>query len=121
MTMTLTDKRDAGKTRRVAQADQRTQLAARIARLREDAGLSQTELGRRMHARGFTNWHQTTVSRTEKAERDPSVFEVLALANIFGTTVEAMAGIAPEPVTEYAAGLRHAIDTLTRELEGRTV
>lgn len=91
-------------------------LAGRITRLRVRAGLSQTELGRRMQDEGFSNWYQTTVSRTEKADRDPSVFEVIALARIFGTTVEAMAGTSAGPAVDYAAGLRHAVALLSREL-----
>lgn len=69
-----------------------------------------------MQDEGFSNWYQTTVSRTEKADRDPSVFEVIALARIFGTTVEAMAGSTSEPMVDYAAGLRHAVALLGREL-----
>lgn len=94
----------------------RGELAGRVTRFRLRAELSQSEVARQMREAGFENWNQMTASRTEKAKRDPSVFELIALANIFGTTIEAMVNFGVEPVFDHTAGLRYAVSVLSREL-----
>ena len=44
--------------------------------------MNQTELARHMKARGFTNWYQQTVQRTEAGEREIRLNEGEALAQI---------------------------------------
>lgn len=67
-------------------------FAAAVRRYREELGISQGELARRMTAQGYA-WHQTTVARTESGDRPARLGEAVALSAI----------------------LRFSLDTLTHE------
>lgn len=54
---------------------------------REEAGLSQAALGEYMVNNGFPAWRQTTVSRTERGERELIFGEAVALESLFGRAV----------------------------------
>jgi transcriptional regulator with XRE-family HTH domain len=62
-------------------------LGTRVSELRRARGWPQEELARRMRDAGFT-WRQTTVAKTEKADRPVRVNEAAALARLFETTIE---------------------------------
>ncbi|QOD04885.1 helix-turn-helix domain-containing protein [Pseudarthrobacter sp. BIM B-2242] len=57
-------------------------------RLREQNGWSQGELARRVTELGFTNFHQTTISRIEKAERPVRLSEARGIADALGKPVD---------------------------------
>jgi transcriptional regulator with XRE-family HTH domain len=70
-------------------------FAANLRATREDRGLSQAELARRMAEKGWP-WHQQTVGRVEAAQRVVRLGEAKDLASILETTVDALG----EPTTE---------------------
>jgi transcriptional regulator with XRE-family HTH domain len=61
-------------------------VAERIRARRIDLGLSQRDLARGMDGRGFS-WHQTTVAKTERAQRPLLVTELVSLAELLHTSV----------------------------------
>ena len=61
-------------------------LASRIRLLRTQHLLSQAGLAARMAQLGQP-WHQTTVAKTERADREMRYPELLALAEVFGLSV----------------------------------
>ena len=52
---------------------------------RQEADLTQAEVAEQMAEYGFP-WHTSTVSKTESGARDMSVSELIALAEVLGTT-----------------------------------
>lgn len=72
-------------------ADQTADLGARLAHnvraTREQRGLSQTQLAKRMGDYGL-RWVQTTVKRIENLERRVDIAEAHALARALGVTVD---------------------------------
>ena len=60
-----------------------------LERLRNERGWSQEYVARSMGARGFT-WHQTTVGRTERAQRPLRLNEAVALAALFGVPLHSL-------------------------------
>jgi transcriptional regulator with XRE-family HTH domain len=65
-------------------------FARRMAELRTDLGMSQSELARRMVENGFDSYSQMTVSRTEKGDRPIRLGEARVLARILNSSVEEM-------------------------------
>lgn len=63
----------------------RGDLARLIRQRRVERGLSQSHLASEMSRLGH-QWHQTTVVKTERAEREPRYTELLALAQILRIT-----------------------------------
>ena len=61
---------------------QRQVFGRAVRLLRTARGLKQSELAEHMAARGFP-WHGSTVSKTENGDRDPSLAEICALAEVF--------------------------------------
>lgn len=55
-----------------------------LIRLREEKGLSQSEVGRQISAMGFYGYNQMTVSRTEKGERPLRLNELEAYSRLYG-------------------------------------
>ncbi|KQQ66098.1 hypothetical protein ASF63_12310 [Microbacterium sp. Leaf320] len=70
--------------------DDEANFIRRMAELRADADMSQSELARRMAERGFETYSQTTVSRTEKGERPIRLGEARVLAEILGSSIAMM-------------------------------
>lgn len=70
--------------------DDEANFARRMAELRAEMGLSQSELARKMIDRGFDTYSQMTVSRTEKGERPIRLGEARVLAEILGSRIEDM-------------------------------
>lgn len=62
-------------------------LAGRIRQLRVERGWSQADLAKRMSQLGPA-WHQTTVAKTERAERELKYSEVRALAEALSIPLE---------------------------------
>ena len=63
-------------------------FAANVKATRERLGWSQGELARRVSDAGWTNFHQTTISRIEKAERAVRLSEAQGIADVLRTTVD---------------------------------
>ncbi len=59
-------------------------VASRLIRLRQEAGMTQAELGEKL------NYSDKTVSKWERGESIPDAFVLLRLADIYGTTVDAL-------------------------------
>jgi len=62
-------------------------LGKRVRELRQARGWSQDDVARQMVAGGFS-WRQTTVAKTEKADRPVRVNEATALAQLFETDLD---------------------------------
>lgn len=89
-------------------------FAVNIRERRERAGLSQSELSRRMAAVGWQYYPQT-VQRVEGGQRKVSVGEAEALARILETTVARL--IMPGPEAEAAGELEPATADANRAWE----
>lgn len=63
-------------------------IADNVKRLRDKHGLKQAELVEQLRANGLHDWHPTTLSRTESAERPVRLSEALVIAQVLGVTVE---------------------------------
>ncbi|QWY84619.1 helix-turn-helix DNA binding domain protein [Microbacterium phage Footloose] len=77
---------------------------------RELAGISQTELARRMAAKGF-NWSQMTVSRREENENTLRWNEGIALRDIIGYP-----SIETDRTADYRTVIWAQINALQQEL-----
>lgn len=66
--------------------------------LRENAGMSQTALATAMTERGHP-WHQQTVGRVQSGAQPLRAAELIALAEIFGTTLDRFTWSTPESDT----------------------
>lgn len=78
--------------------DVEAHIGHRVRQMRQQRGWSQRELADRMSAAGFTVWRQTTVAKTEVAERPLRVNEAVALAALFGMTIEQLAAADQHPL-----------------------
>lgn len=67
-----------------------TQFRVSVKDLREQRKWSQGELARRMAAEGWTDFHQTTISRIEKGARPVRLGEARTLARLLGADVGLM-------------------------------
>ncbi len=70
-------------------AGPRGDLARRLREARVEQGHSQAAVALLMEELGHS-WHQTTVAKTERAERDPRYSELVALAEIFGLPLSSL-------------------------------
>ena len=70
-------------------------FGANLRAVRDHRGMGQRELAARMAERRFP-WHQNTVTRVEKGDRDISFREVQALAWILGVTTDRFTWAGPE-------------------------
>lgn len=59
-------------------------VASNLIKLRQEAGMTQSELGEKL------NYSDKTVSKWERGESIPDAFVLLRLAEIYGTTVDAL-------------------------------
>jgi transcriptional regulator with XRE-family HTH domain len=76
-------------------------LGGAIREAREAAGLSQRALGAAMNEHGFP-WHHGTAGRTEGGQRSLPATELVALAELLGTTAAHLLGEAT--VSQFAVG-----------------
>jgi len=66
-----------------------TVIGQNIKRLREESGLTQTDLAEEMLRRGF-GWRKETVFQSESERRTVSIVEILGLCLIFGSPLDAI-------------------------------
>jgi transcriptional regulator with XRE-family HTH domain len=79
-----------------------------VRRLRLARRWSQEEVARRMSAAGHSNWHQTTVGKTELATRPLRLNEAVALAGLFSVPVTQLIA----PITLKPEDVQAELDTL---------
>lgn len=92
--------------------DDEANFARRMATLRTDLDMSQSELARRMVENGFDTYSQMTVSRTEKGDRPIRLGEARVLAQILGSSVEQMTrGSDLEENLSYVDLVKHGLTT----------
>ncbi|WEG10431.1 helix-turn-helix transcriptional regulator [Microbacterium horticulturae] len=82
-------------------------FAENLRTLREQKGVSQSEIARRLDREGWPGFHQTTISRVEKGERTLSIGEAAAVAEMLGSSLDRM--MDPPEGVEQAALLDLAI------------
>lgn len=73
-------------------------VGRRAKALREARGWSQQQVARLMADNGFS-WRQTTVAKTEAADRPVRINEAAGLASVFGVTLNDLLTI---PIDDYA-------------------
>jgi transcriptional regulator with XRE-family HTH domain len=79
-----------------------------LRRLRTARRWSQEEVARRMSAAGHSNWHQTTVGKTELATRPLRLNEAVALAGLFSVPVTQLIA----PITLKPEEIQSELDTI---------
>lgn len=79
-----------------------------VRRLRLARRWSQEEVARRMSAAGHSNWHQTTVGKTELATRPLRLNEAVALAGLFEVPVTQLVA----PITLRPEDIQAELDTV---------
>lgn len=77
--------------------DAESLVGARIRSMRQDRPWSQEELAELMRQYGF-NWFQSTVTKTEHANRPLRLNEAAALAQIFGIPLEGLVAFDLDPL-----------------------
>ena len=78
------------------------QVGATLRGFRQARGLSQQQVADAMVGLGFS-WRQTTVAKTEAAERPVPVGEVVALAGLLGVGIHDLLTIKQVPTSEETA------------------
>lgn len=86
--------------------------------------MSQQHVVNLLHARGVTNWHQTTVGKVESGSRPVRLGEALACADLFGLTIDEMLEDpdSPEARDRRSRDLRarrHELDVVAHMLRER--
>lgn len=71
--------------------EQIARIGKNIEKAREQKGWSQNELARQMVATGWGTYSSTFVSRTERGNRVPKIDEMIALAEVLGTSLDSLA------------------------------
>jgi transcriptional regulator with XRE-family HTH domain len=79
-----------------------------VRRLRLARRWSQEEVAKRMSAAGHSNWHQTTVGKTELASRPLRLNEAVALAGLFEVPVTQLIA----PITLKAEEIQAELDVV---------
>jgi transcriptional regulator with XRE-family HTH domain len=83
----------------------------RTARAR--AGMSQQKVADALCAQGFTVFRQSTIGKIEAASRPVLLAEAVAMAELFGTTLDAALGLKPDaPQSPTATALAHRTSVL---------
>ena len=79
-----------------------SQLSAAIKREREARKWSQAHLARLLARKGISPSLATTVAKTESGARSVRVDELVAYAEVFGVSIEALLGCSPDPANDLA-------------------
>lgn len=90
------------------------EMARRLRRLRVERGWSQAMLAERLAAQGL-DWHQTTVAKTESAERAIRYNEIVVLAEALGVPTEELLGLNAAVETLPTLDLKVRLQTLLRQ------
>lgn len=80
-------------------------IGERVKKKREERGWSQSELGRRMVADGWSKYGQVAVSRTEEGTRTPRLDESVSMAQVLGVALTWLAtGVTDSVADTYFDG-----------------
>lgn len=60
---------------------------------RAEAGMSQQKVADALRAQGYTHLHQSNFAKIERGERPVRLDEAVAMAELFGTTLDAALGL----------------------------
>jgi len=89
-------------------------VARRLRSLRVALGWSQAMLAKRLTAQGL-DWHQTTVAKTESAERAIRYNEIVVLAETLGVSTEELLGVTASVESLLTLDLKVQLQTLLRQ------
>jgi len=106
--------------------DANTVFAEWLRTARTEAGLSQQKVAERMREAGYTTFRQTKVLKIEQATTALFLNEAVALAALFGTTLDVALGVKASPpehpavrdLAERTSLLRQLRDQIDAELGG---
>jgi transcriptional regulator with XRE-family HTH domain len=94
------------------------QMTGQVLRsFREGAGESQEQLARAMVRRGHRGWRQSTVAKTEAAQRPLRVNELVDLAAIFDVSLDVLVKGNPYRGLTSVAAAREELAQVTARLE----
>jgi len=98
-----------------AVADTNAVFAKWLRTARTKAGLSQQKVADALKAQGYTHLHQSNLAKVERGERPVRLAEAVAMAELFGTTVDAALGLkADAPQGPAAQALARRTSALQR-------
>lgn len=82
---------------------------------RTEAGMSQQKVADALRAQGHANLHQSNFAKIERGERPVRLAEAVAMAELFGTTIDAALGLrADDPQGLPAQALARRTSVLQR-------
>lgn len=87
-------------------------LAENLLAARTAAGLSQQQVADALRS------HQPKVSEIEHGQRAVSALELKVLAELYGTTTDALLDLSPSPSVRTPEGLMARLETVTSDLDG---
>jgi transcriptional regulator with XRE-family HTH domain len=90
-------------------------LGERVRALREARGWSQDTVAKRMASKGFS-WRQTTVAKTEAADRPVRVNEAVALADLYGVDLDSLVRPDLHPLAQRLQKARSILEQVEHEL-----
>lgn len=105
------------------------QFRRAVALLRKQRGFSQERLAKDMHAAGWTDFHQATISRIEKGTRPVRLGEARTLAKLLGADIDSMltpsalsrtTAQAQADLNAYISKFRAAVQSVADAEEART-
>lgn len=92
---------------------------------RAEVGVSQQKVADALNAAGFTVFRQSAIAKIEAGSRPVLLTEAVAMAELFGTTLDAALGFASGArgvpswtETRRTVLLRHIVSTIEAELGG---
>jgi transcriptional regulator with XRE-family HTH domain len=94
-----------------------------VRKMREDRNWSQRQVAQQMVVRGHKGWRQGTVSTTEAGQRPLRVNELVALADIFGATLDDLVmhnpfhGLSLSAARKELAQVKAQVVQLDREID----
>jgi ribosome-binding protein aMBF1 (putative translation factor) len=91
-------------------------LGAQVQEAREARGWSQGRLAREMNALGYSNFHQTTISRTERGVRPILLSEASALTSILCIDLTSPSSNV-DTIAAYQAGYDAALLEMSVQIE----
>lgn len=102
-------------------ADTNAAFATWLRKARAEAGLSQQKVADALRSQGYTHLHQSNLAKIERGERPVRLAEAVAMAELFGTTIDVALGLkadAPQGPTAQALARRaSALQRIQRLVE----
>jgi transcriptional regulator with XRE-family HTH domain len=93
--------------------DTNARFAEWLKNARAEAGLSQQKVADALRSQGCTHLHQSNLAKIERGERPVRLAEAVAMAELFGTTIDAALDLkADAPQSPAAQALARRTSTL---------